>query len=279
MGWEQPGGYVVDNTDCDDTRSGVSPAATEYCDALDDDEDCDGLADDDDPSVSASTFDTWYVDGDGDGYGGSSTLDACDIPSGYIAADGDCDDTDGAISPAAAEVCDGVDNDCDGTIDDASCTCLADFDAAYAAYGSYANPTLYYGAYGLTFTHARGYGLIGGDMYGDPGNWSESGSIPDPAWGHWDFGADINTLAFASTVTSVAFDLQRTAAGNVTVSVTSYLSGAVVGTTSVSLTTGSPVQTVYLAGSIDTIKTTGTAGGFAYSLDNLEYSGAMACPP
>ncbi len=40
-----------------------------------------------------------------------------------------------------------------------------------------------------------------------------------------------------------------------------------------------PVQTVYLAGSIDTIKTTVTAGGFAYSLDNLEYSGAMACPP
>ncbi len=279
MGCEQPGGYVVDNSDCDDTRSGVHPAASEYCDALDDDEDCDGLADDDDPSVSSATFDTWYVDGDGDGYGGTTTLDACDIPSGYIAADGDCDDTDGAISPAAAEVCDGVDNDCDGTIDDSSCTCLVDFDAAYAAYGSSANPTRYYGAYGLTFTMARGYGLIGGDAYGDPGNWSEAGSIPDPAWGHWDFASDINTLSFSSPVTNVAFDLQRTAAGNVTVSVTSYLSGALVATTSVSLTSGSPVQTVYLAGSIDEVRTTITGSSFAYSMDNLEYDSAMACPP
>ena len=113
-----PVGYIVDSTDCDDTRSGVHPGATEYCDALDVDEDCDGLADDDDSSVDSSTFDTWYQDLDGDAYGTTTTIDACDLPAGYAGADGDCDDYSAAISPGATEVCDSIDNDCDGVVDE-----------------------------------------------------------------------------------------------------------------------------------------------------------------
>jgi len=113
-----PTGYVADDTDCDDTASGINPGATEICDSIDND--CDGDIDDDDANLDASTGSTWYDDGDGDGYGDAAdTALTCDVPSGHVANDDDCDDTDGAIKPGATEVCDDVDNDCDGDIDDA----------------------------------------------------------------------------------------------------------------------------------------------------------------
>jgi hypothetical protein len=61
----------------------------------------------------------YYADNDYDGYGDlADTVDLCDPITGYVADATDCDDTDSAISPAATEVCDGVDNDCDGDIDE-----------------------------------------------------------------------------------------------------------------------------------------------------------------
>ena len=60
---------------------------------------------------------------DGDGYGGGDWEASCDDI--YFAQNLDCDDNDDTISPDAAEVCDGVDNDCDGNADSASlCPCI-----------------------------------------------------------------------------------------------------------------------------------------------------------
>ncbi|MCB9764212.1 MAG: putative metal-binding motif-containing protein [Alphaproteobacteria bacterium] len=109
----QPSGTVSDRSDCDDGDSAVNPAATEVCDNVDND--CDGTTDEDD----AADASTWYADYDGDGEGATRlTLTQCDQPTGYVSNTDDCDDTDAAINTSAAEVCDGVDNDCDGLVDD-----------------------------------------------------------------------------------------------------------------------------------------------------------------
>lgn len=62
----------------------------------------------------------WYLDSDGDGYGQADqeVLQRCDQPDGYAASSGDCNDNAPGISPKADEVCDGVDNNCDGVPDE-----------------------------------------------------------------------------------------------------------------------------------------------------------------
>ncbi len=61
---------------------------------------------------------TWYADSDADGYGdASSTTTACLQPSGYVDNADDCDDGEALAWTGATELCDGADNDCDGTVD------------------------------------------------------------------------------------------------------------------------------------------------------------------
>ena len=88
---------------------------TESCNSVDDD--CDG-------SVDEEVGPTWYLDSDGDGYGVvSTTVVACTRPSGYAGVPDDCDDTRAAIHPSAPEICDGIDNNCDASVDP-DCTCV-----------------------------------------------------------------------------------------------------------------------------------------------------------
>lgn len=62
----------------------------------------------------------WYADADGDSYGNAgSTVNACAQPVGYVANSADCNDNNAAINPLAVEICDGIDNDCDGLTDGA----------------------------------------------------------------------------------------------------------------------------------------------------------------
>ena len=117
----QPGGgtvtYIADDTDCDDSTSATYPGADEYCDGVD--TDCDGTLDEDDALDAL----TWYGDGDGDGYGSGTGTASCSQPSSTASIDGDCDEGDSAINPGASEVCDGVDNDCDSSVDETGCPC------------------------------------------------------------------------------------------------------------------------------------------------------------
>lgn len=95
-------GYGND-VDCDDNDPNIHPGAPELCNGVDDD--CNGTVDDnvtDCPSGSNCVNGACiYQDNDGDGY----------------TSDVDCDDNDPNVHPGAPEECDGIDNDCDGFVD------------------------------------------------------------------------------------------------------------------------------------------------------------------
>lgn len=61
----------------------------------------------------------FYFDADKDGYGNPEKwLDACYEPAGYVKLSGDCADDNSHVNPGVLEVCDGIDNNCDGEVDE-----------------------------------------------------------------------------------------------------------------------------------------------------------------
>ena len=113
---EIPPGYALSADDCDDNNAFVNPASEEICDNLDND--CDGQIDN---GIAASL--TYYRDADNDGYGNANeTIDACEQPLGYTTSAGDCDDNNPNVNPQSIELCDNIDNNCDGAIDNGAQT-------------------------------------------------------------------------------------------------------------------------------------------------------------
>ena len=107
-----PAGYVAGSTDCNDADASINPGATEACNAIDDD--CDGQTD------NGLTFLNYYTDADADGFGDASAtaVSSCNPVSGSVTDNTDCNDADATINPGATEVCNGIDEDCDGQSDD-----------------------------------------------------------------------------------------------------------------------------------------------------------------
>ena len=132
-----PAHYVPTSDDCDDSRASVYPGAVEICDGLDNN--CN-------ETVDEGVRMTFYLDGDHDGYGSALTTSACAAPSGYTALGGDCVDTNASIHPNAVEICDFVDQDCNGVVDDGLQIayfpdCDGDTYAAAGATATYACPS------------------------------------------------------------------------------------------------------------------------------------------
>jgi cysteine-rich repeat protein len=98
--------------DCAPSRADIYPGADEVCDGIDND--CDGDIDEGIPTTE------WFVDADFDGRGalGSTPRVSCLQPANYVSSADDCNDRDRLTAPAAPELCDNRDNDCDGAVDE-----------------------------------------------------------------------------------------------------------------------------------------------------------------
>lgn len=107
----QPFGFVTNNTDCDDISDFVYPGAAEVCNLLDDN--CDLTIDE------GLTYNTYYLDMDGDGYGDNNNAVLLCEPNDNVVEDNtDCNDSNAGSYPGAEEVCNSVDDDCDGSTDE-----------------------------------------------------------------------------------------------------------------------------------------------------------------
>jgi hypothetical protein len=105
-----PSGFVSNNTDCNDGSATIRPGATEIA------------GDDVDQNCDAAEL--CFVNADNDGYRLASTISSVNVSCGDPGEaranmpGGDCDDGNPLIYPGRAEVCNGVDDDCDGFIDE-----------------------------------------------------------------------------------------------------------------------------------------------------------------
>jgi Putative metal-binding motif/Secretion system C-terminal sorting domain len=150
-----PNGFVANNGDCNDFDMNIRPGVTDLCNGIN--EDCDTQTDEDgggptyyadadgdgfgNPSVfqQACTKPNnfvenatdcndnnaqinpnalWFADPDFDGIGAGASLQTCNPGPGWSVVTGDCDNGSAGIRPGLAELCDGIDQNCDGKIDE-----------------------------------------------------------------------------------------------------------------------------------------------------------------
>lgn len=103
-----PAGYVERGGDCNDADATINPGMTEICGNTVD-ENCDEIIDD--------CSGTYYDDADGDGHGDPTTADNTQDAGDVLIGD-DCNDQSSAMFPGNVEICDALDNDCNGIVDD-----------------------------------------------------------------------------------------------------------------------------------------------------------------
>ena len=125
--------------DCDDADASRNPEAPEVCDEGQVDEDCD-------PSTVGER------DDDGDGVTSSA---CCNSTAHERQCGPDCDDQNAHVGPNATELCDGLDNDCNGRVDeDVELLLFADQDGDHYGTGEVALRAC---------TKVHGYATDGGD--------------------------------------------------------------------------------------------------------------------
>jgi gliding motility-associated-like protein len=136
----------MDSTACNYNAAAEAPGNCDYPLA----EICNGLDDNCNGEIDEFVQNTYYADLDADGFGDiNSSVNACELPTGFVTNSDDCDDSaityvdndgdgfgstelngcgvenaadcndsDSLISPAVAEICDDIDNNCDSQVDE-----------------------------------------------------------------------------------------------------------------------------------------------------------------
>ncbi len=104
-------GYVIDSTDCNDADELIHPFTEDICNSIDDN--CNLLIDED------ADFIHWFIDADEDGFGDllNDSL-SCFTLIGYVVDSTDCNDANNQIYPGSEEICNNLDDDCDGFADE-----------------------------------------------------------------------------------------------------------------------------------------------------------------
>ena len=140
VAFSAPIGYVSNNTDCNDNDASINPNNIWYLDADGDNYAVStttactspgtgytstvlplGDCNDSDAALNPDTI--WYLDADGDNYAVSTTTGCTSPGVGYtitVLPLGDCNDNEATAFPGATEIFgDGIDNNCNGQIDEA----------------------------------------------------------------------------------------------------------------------------------------------------------------
>lgn len=188
----------LNNDDCNDTDVNINPDAVEICDdGIDND--CDTDFDCDDSNCTGDPSCPTCVDVDTDGYG---VCPDCNIASGCTFDGDDCDDGNISINPGATEVCNNVDDNCVGGIDEGltqSCgsgncvgsqTCTAGAWGACDSSGTHPQACSICDVTGteiedLTYTDGCGASYCSVDVsppYGDLWNYPTCNAINDCTW-------------------------------------------------------------------------------------------------
>lgn len=126
-----PAGYVFDSTDCNDLNNAIYPSATEICNGFDDN--CNIMIDED------LIYYEYFIDYDEDGFGNADeNIFVCyEIPPfGYLTDSTDCNDDIAVINPDATELCNSLDDNCNGSSDEGFTLYVYFFDSDDDGYGN-----------------------------------------------------------------------------------------------------------------------------------------------
>jgi len=109
--WDAHNLRWICGSDCDDNRRETNPNQAEVCNSIDDN--CDG-------AIDSGVTSAYFRDADLDGFGDANArIDQCFPPPGSSINANDCNDAVETTHPGQFEIANGVDDNCNGAIDEA----------------------------------------------------------------------------------------------------------------------------------------------------------------